>query len=484
VRSGGPAPSIILPTLAILPFATGPEVPDYLGLALAGELMTRLGDPDNAIASVAARDSTFTLASRRLDPCEIGAALHAEFVLTGTLYRRRKQSRVRAQLTRATDGEQLWVEDIVVEGSSIATLASELVKRVAFRLDGPGFVLPSDPDRSAPSPSLRIQSDEATDLYLRARSEWQSSERHRLQDAMALLARAVELDPSFVAARASLANLCVDQAFHGFMSPVAAAAMVRRAADGLAPAAELLSALGWISFHMDHDLAAALNAFAHPSHLPHDHSHDSWVAHARVRLAVSRHRFDEALESTRKAIELDPYSSRLHARLAWVLHLAENADASLDQIRKTLEMFPENDGILPYAVNILAHNGETAQAMELADGLATRSPHYDIAIAVQACALACAGRVDEARVSLERLQWLGRERYVLRTFNAAAYLALGEPDRAVEELRSSFENRCPWFFQMLADPRLKALSGNPEFIAMRQVLAKMESDVAAMPDQA
>ena len=65
-----------------------------------------------------------------------------------------------------------------------------------------------------------------------------------------------------------------------------------------------------------------------------------------------------------------------------------------------------------------------------------------------------------------------------------AYLALGEPDRAVEELRSSFENRCPWFFQMLADPRLKALSGNPEFIAMRQVLAKMESDVAAMPDQA
>jgi hypothetical protein len=36
-------------------------------------------------------------------------------------------------------------------------------------------------------------------------------------------------------------------------------------------------------------------------------------------------------------------------------------------------------------------------------------------------------------------------------------------DAAIEELHAANETRCPWFFQTLADPRLKALHGHPEF---------------------
>jgi hypothetical protein len=103
-------------------------------------------------------------------------------------------------------------------------------------------------------------------------------------------------------------------------------------------------------------------------------------------------------------------------------------------------------------------------------------PDYDLASAVHAYTLACAGRRDEAHSLLERLQWLGRERYVLRSFTPAAYLALGDQAGALAELQAAEEARCPWFFQMLADPRLKALHGCPEFEQMRAILSAMEAE--------
>ena len=114
----------------------------------------------------------------------------------------------------------------------------------------------------------------------------------------------------------------------------------------------------------------------------------------------------------------------------------------------------------------------------MAQALAARWPHLDFATAVYAYALARAGRNAEAHDLMEQLQWLGRERFVLNTFHAAVYAALGQADAALEELRLANENRCPWFFQMLADPRLKVLSGRQEFEAMRGVLAAMEAEAA------
>jgi tetratricopeptide (TPR) repeat protein len=201
---------------------------------------------------------------------------------------------------------------------------------------------------------------------------------------------------------------------------------------------------------------------------------------------LSRHRFDEAIDLLRAAIKLDPYSPWLQAALAWTLHLAHGADASssacrsasVDQIRQTLRHFPESETANLYGAIILAFNGEAARATELAQGLAKRLPYFDLATQVHAYALACAGHGDEARAILERLQWLGRERFLLRAFTPAVYVALGDHNAALAELRISEQLRCPWFFQMLADPRLKPLQNLPEFLEMRATLSCMEAEAA------
>jgi hypothetical protein len=127
---------------------------------------------------------------------------------------------------------------------------------------------------------------------------------------------------------------------------------------------------------------------------------------------------------------------------------------------------------------ILSFNGYAASGVELSRELAQQRPYLDLASGIHAYALACAGREEEARILLERLQWMSRERYVMRSFAPAALLVLGDPEGALAELRAAAEQRCPWFFQMLADPRLQLLQGRPEFDSLKAVLARMEAEAA------
>jgi DNA-binding winged helix-turn-helix (wHTH) protein len=508
VRHGGAAQAGALPRLAVMPFVTGYTVPEHLGSAIAEEALARLTNTRPPIVSLLARDSVFTLALRGQTAQQIGDALQADLVLTGTLRALPAHFRLRAEMIRVKDGTQIWVEDLLVAKDRVAGLESELVARLLFRLGGE---VPSD-TRSALTSSLECnptaatpdaeitgepQQREAYELFQHAHHEWQTLQRHRMQDALRHLIRATELDPSLIAARVDLANLCVAEAFYGFMSPAVAAGHVRRAAalgsplatpaeagaasiPGLALHAEaLLPAVAWISFHVDRNLHAAIEAFSLSAYLP----HDPWTTRLRVMFALSRHRFAEAHELLQAALQQDSYSPWLHARLAWTLHLEGRAAESMIQIQKGLSLFPNHGFIALYGAVILAFNGDGPRAAQLAQGLVQRSPYFDLATAVQAYALARAGRGDEARSILERLQWLSRERFVPSSFTPAVYLALGDAETALAELRNCAEARCPWFFQMLADPRLQPLHSHPEFQKLQAILTRME-DAAALEAQA
>jgi len=463
-----------LPRLAILPFAVGYGVPEYLGAAIADETATHLCAPEYAVASVVARESVFTLARRGMAAVEIGKALGADLVLRGEVHATPERLRLRAEMIRVVDGAQLWTEDLMVERGRTRELEREFVRRVDSRVHSGGLsiaAVAATETMHEDSP----QKNEAHELYLRGHHEWQTLERHHMQDAMGRLQRAIELDPSTVAARANLAHLCVMQAVYGFTPAPAAASVVRRAAaqipERAATADALLPAIGWVRFHVDRNLRAAREAFARSSDLP----HDARVIRVRTLFLLSRHRFDEALDELRAAIQVDPYSAWLQAELAWTLHLAGEAEASADQIRKAISQFTEYDGAHLYGAMILAHNGEAARAVELARALEARSAHFDLATSAHAYALACANRKDEARTLLERLQWLSRERFVMSTFDAATYVAIDEDEAALEVLRTANESRCAWYFQMLADPRLLPLRGRLEFERMRRILRTMET---------
>jgi tetratricopeptide (TPR) repeat protein len=218
-------------------------------------------------------------------------------------------------------------------------------------------------------------------------------------------------------------------------------------------------------------LSGALDAFELSAHLP----HDQWTTNLRFQFALSRHRFPEAMAILREALEIDPYSPWIHARLAWALHLSGRAEESLEQINRTIQLFPTHEGSVFYGGIILSYNGEAERALQMAAGVIHRISYFDMATATHAYGLARAGRKEEARSILERLQWLSRERFVLSSFTPIVHAVLGEFDAAIHDLRTAMRDGCPWFFQMLADPRLKPLYGHPEFEQMRAILPRLEA---------
>jgi DNA-binding winged helix-turn-helix (wHTH) protein len=498
------APVETLPRLAILPFSTTHFVARHLGPAIAEETIVQLSNARSPVLSVLARDSVFTLVDRGLTAQLIGEALKADFVLTGSLRAFPSQFRLRAEMIRIEDGTQIWVEDILVDQNQIAGLATELVQRLAWRLGvrmprEAGFAQVDEADGSGSDATYRSSQDagisisasaaapvarnaqrrqEAYEMFLRGRHEWQSLHRHRMQDGLQQLLRAIDVDPSLISAKIDLVQLCVTQTFFGFMSATTAAELIGRTAKSIPDisrqAEGILPALGWINFHYDRDLAAALQTFSRCAHLP----HGSWTTRIRAMFLLSRNRFPEAIELLLGAIRLDPYAPWLQCRLAWAFHLNGQSIESLRQIQTTLSLYPEHEFTSLYGVMILAYNGEAEKALQIALELVRRLPFFDPATAAHAYALACAGRTDEARSTLERLQWLSRERFLMRSFTPAVHVALGDFGAAIEELQAANESRCPWFFQLLADPRLRLLHGNPEFERIRMILPLMEEEAA------
>ena len=485
-----------LPRLAILPFATGPLVAEHLGPAVTEETTARLANLKPAFVSVVARDSVLMLAGQGMTAQQVGQVLRADLALTGKLNALPAHYRLRAEMIDVRNGTHLWVEDLLVAREYLAGLETALLERIAFRLGAALALAVANP--AARSGSLGVerlsmaagaemlddlQTREAYEIFQRARYEWQTLERHRMQDGLQHLSRVTEMDPSLVAAKVDLAHLCVTQALYGFMAPRVAAELIYRTSDSIPDfprhAEGMLPPRGWVDFHVGHNLPAALWAFRRSAHLP----HDPWVTRARAMFELSRHRLDEGIELLRQTLREDPYSPWLHNRLAWALHLNGQARESMEQVERGIVLFPDHEGTSLYGTIILAYNGETDRAVRLAERLAQRLPYFDLATAVHAYSLACAERRDEARSILDRLQWLSRERFVIKSFLPAVYVTLGDMEGALAALQAAEEDRCPWYFQMLADPRLKPLRNHEEFKQMEAILVRMEDLAAAETEE-
>jgi adenylate cyclase len=471
----------VQPRLVIMPFAVDVNVPVYLGPAIAEDAIALLSADQFAPVHVLARDSVFSLSARGMTAHQVGEALQADLVLTGTLRSLPSHFRLRAEMIRVADGTQIWVEDMLVSQEREAGLESELANRLFVRLSTHDWTASqrSGGETSGAGSSARR---EAYKLFLRGHHEWQSLQRHRMQDGVQHLTLATELDPSLLAAQIDLANASVIQSFCGYASSMQAAEQVRHAAESIPASAEgaeaILPPLGWIRFHVDHDLPGALRAFATSAHVPHEAS----ITRLRSMLALSRHRFVEAIEIINDALHLDPYSPWLNARMAWAYHLSGEMSKSVEQAEHALELFPDHESSNVYGSIILAFNGESDRAVAVAESLVRRLPYFDLGSAVYGYALAKTGRMDDARSILERLQWLSRERFVLSSFTAAVSLVVGDPDGAIADLQGAAEARCPWLFQMLADPRIASLRSHPEFVRMLKVLERMENAAARKVD--
>ena len=177
-------------------------------------------------------------------------------------------------------------------------------------------------------------------------------------------------------------------------------------------------------------------------------------------------RHEEGIAEAQRAYELDPLNPLTYTVVGDTLFYARRFDRSLASYRKCLELDPTFGAAHTDLARSLEQVGRADEAIEEfvrgtagPDGLPR--PSSGLAILY-----ARAGRLDEARATLEEVQALAREQFVSPYGIASYYAVIGDNDRALDWLEKAFVEKSNAIAYLAVDYRNRPLRHNPRFLRL------------------
>lgn len=466
-RPGGPPPT----SVAVLYFENlSPDTADaYLAEGLTEETIARLGGIERLIVSSRTAAQRYRGRTAR-DPATAGRSLNVAHLVSGSVRRAGTRLRVNVELVRAATGTRLWGQQFDRTDSDLLAIEADIATAVATAIAG--RLLPGQRASLTARPTTNPQ---AYDYYLRGNHDLALRTASATTRAIRQYEAATRLDSAFARAYA-------------------------RAAFGYA----LFPAFPWTHPTLPPDslLARSAAAVDHALHVDSTCS-DAWMARAFllyltpgtgfdriqavfVRAVALDPKNDEAWQlygiaargfdedsvvryAMEQALKLDPQRPVTLARLAefeWILGRAADARLLLDS---AIAIDPEF--YLAYWIRAVlrSNSGEASAARsdaETAQRLSAGDPLPELSLAVVEAATGDSGR---ARLRVQQFWDAGRDTLHPAALDAAyaaqAYVALGEPERALALLERVHEPpprlhyilRYPTFDPIRATPRFQQL---------------------------
>jgi TolB-like protein/DNA-binding SARP family transcriptional activator len=162
---------------------------------------------------VIASSSAFTYRGRDVDIRQVGDELGVRYLLRGSVRRSASRIRIVVQLNDTTRGSHIWADRFDGKADDIFELQDRVANQTAATIAPAVHAVEIERAQRKPTESLT-----AYDLYLRALHCYRSSFDSNRQ-ALGLLYKAIEIDPSFGAAY-GLASRCYHlQAIFGWIPP-------------------------------------------------------------------------------------------------------------------------------------------------------------------------------------------------------------------------------------------------------------------------
>jgi TolB-like protein/Tfp pilus assembly protein PilF len=464
-RQATVTPSLPTKSIAVLPFENLSRDPDnaYFTEGVQDEILTRLAKI--ADLKVISRTSTQRFKSSPDNLPQIAKQLGVANILEGSVQKAADQVRVNVQLINAASDAHLWAESFDRKLTDIFAVESDIATTIAETLQAK--LTGSEKTAIAKRPT---ENTEAYELYLKGRFFWNKRTGADLRTAIEYFNQALGKDPSYALAYAGLSDSYGLLSVFGAASPAdsfpQAKAAAKKALELDDTLAEAHTSLANALVNYDFDFEQSLKEFERAIQLnPNYATAHHWLSDL-VLLPLGQ--FDRAIAEGKRAVELDPLSLIINADLGQDYFNARRYDEASAQLRKTIEMDPR----FYYAHRSMGQvwqlkgqlNGAIAQyrkAVELNDD------PYVLALLGQAYARA--GHREEAQKILARLNEEAKSRYVSAYSFALMYLALGDKERAIDEIERAYRERAGGDVGWIkVDPMLDDLRGNPRFEALVQ----------------
>jgi eukaryotic-like serine/threonine-protein kinase len=446
-----PAPSVVSAgqkTIAVLPLqnlGANKDV-DFLRLALADEIATSLSYVRSLTIRPFATTSKYD--SPTLDLQEAGRAMHVTDVVTGHYLKEGDQIQITLEAVDIADNRTVWRDTMTVAAPDLIAMRSQITAKVRQGLV-PALGVGSDSGEASTHP----KNEEAYDLYLRSIALPHDPQPNK--EAIAMLERAVGLDPSYAPAWGYLGiRYHYDSAYAG-----GGAAVHDRSDSALARAISLdpnyIIANAWlITNHVEQSQLA--RAYQDAKALVERHPEN---AQARFALAYVL-RYGGAVEESAKecdaAMALDSGNFMLRS-CAFTFDQLGNYVHAMDFLQL-------DTGSLWASSNIMRHyirDGKLAQAKEIVDKFKS-SPNFNFQL--MAACFENPSSSDVATIARKEADALLADpdpepRYIV----AGDILFCGQRDLAMQMLKSAISGHYCAYAGLQNDSLWAKLRGTPEF---------------------
>ncbi|UCF78574.1 MAG: protein kinase [Candidatus Eiseniibacteriota bacterium] len=421
--------------IAVLPFKNiSPEKEgDYFSDGLTEELimsLSRLRD-----MHVISRTTSMLYKNTTKSIKMIGRELNAGYILEGSVRRFRDDLRITAELVDVRSDTQLWAENFSGHIADVFDIqekvSGQIVDALMLRLS------PTEKIVLTKRPTVNM---DAYDLNQRARGFLYQRSKSKLNIAIGLFERAIQLDPRYANAYAGLAEA------YGTLYQLFETKDV------------------WLEKSMEAGLKALM--------------YDSSLSQAYSALGLcyfNKGSLDEALEASRKAIELDPSDHAAHWILGRIYYLSDRDAEAIEQYKKVLELNPDffsvyNDLLLSYqrlgdkeGYLEMLHVSLEAYPRYLAQHPADGRAHIHFAVR-----LAEAGRLDEGKKHAEEAIRLNPTDPLMLYNVACFYARIGEVALAIRRLKESIAAGYELYEWIKRDADLENLRDEPEYLKLME----------------
>jgi DNA-binding winged helix-turn-helix (wHTH) protein/serine/threonine protein kinase len=436
-----------LMTVAVIPFQnTGSDHSlDFLRLALPDEIATTLSY--KRYLSIRPFTTTSKYTESNLDLQKAGREMGVTSIVTGHFVKGGDQLQVTLEAVDVESNRLLWRDTLDVPAGNMIAMQQEIT---ATAREGLAPVFGSS---SFTGTTARPQNEEAYDLYLHSIAV--PGDPVPNQKAIAMLERAVGLDPNYAPAWRALALRYYYEARYAaggeaMIKRCDAAAERARALDQNFILADTLLVITRV------ERSELATAYAEAEDLVRRRP-DSADAHF-VLSYVFRYAglLEDAGSECDKARSLDPHNSFWRSCSA-VFELRGDYERTLEYIHLD---DPGSEWARAHLIELLLHQGKVKEAVEVAP---TNIPHWDSVTMLQACAahkplpeiVAMAGLVqaqDEPEANF---------------FFSRALLYCGQTDAALHLLKRAIEGNYCSFPAIDSDPFFASVRAKPEFAAIR-----------------
>ena len=443
-------------SLAILPLAniSGDAEQEYFADGMTDALITELGKI--GALRVISRQSVMQFKRTNKTIPEIAQKLRVDALVEGAVIRNADRVRITVQLIAAEPERHLWAEVYERDLTDLLELYREVVRAIGQQIK---LVLTAREDARL-TRATRVNS-EAHEAYLRGRYFWNKRTGGGFLKAVDCFKLAIDKDPGHAPAYAGLADsytllgVYVGPPSDFFPKAQRAAREALDLDSELAESHAALAMIGgiylwcWESGIKGLQRAIELNPGC------------STARHWYAAFLALMGRDEDGLDEIKFANRLDPLSPQINTRLGEHYYYLHQYDRAIEQLERTLEMFPEY-APAHYSLGQIYMQKEMSEE-GLEEMLEAAELSGSALLHGLGRAYALSGNREEALRVLNLLRERAAHEYVPASKMASVAAALGDGDAALDLMDRALEDRDCWLPALAKEGAFGALANHPRF---------------------